>query len=594
MSKATYSKSPDSKTLFFFLFFAIFLPFFNLDAKKTINSCNNKEAPKLTIVLIVDQLAHHHIKKLKPYLRYGIKDLFSHGVVYSNAYHPHGVPETTPGHHAFSTGALPKDHGAVTNQWLDAECHKIAYDLDTSKEAAVLSNLECPENGKSCHNTMVDGLSDQFIWRSIETIPNKVFSISLKSYPAIAMANRLGKAIWFDEKKGIFTSSKKYFEQVPDWIDQFNKGVVLQELKKRRWQLAYPENHKAYDFPYIKNYDYAGLPFSLINKTLVTEEPKDAPLLSKSLLKSLSKPPHKYRAKYEHKTCSSYELFLKSPFSSEAVLMLAQQCIEKNFDKKHGNSMLLWLSLSNFDLAGHIYGPDCLEVVDMLYHIDKQIKNFMNFLNQFVGENKYVLVFSADHGIAPIPEIQKLKGYSRARRIVDVDLIKDVNAHLFATFGINDFVLCFEPSAFTIDQKIFTALNEHDQKAIMHNLITFLKKYPGIKNAWTCEELKQTSFKTDDLENFYKNQIYEGRFGGVICQPEPYCLISGYTKGTSHATPYDYDTHVPLIVYRKEHLPAHIITQRVWIPQVCVTLAKMLTIPKPSISTFDHLPGLWK
>jgi len=575
---------------FLCLFFAFALSICSLAAKKPTNTLS-PEAPKLTVVLIVDQLAHHHIKKLRPYLRHGIKDLLCNGVVYSNAYHPHGVPETTPGHHAFSTGTLPKDHGAVTNQWVDSECNKVPYDLDTSKSAAVFSELECPGDGKSCHNTMVDGLSDQFIWRSTEAVPNRVFAISLKSYPAIAMANRLGKAIWFDEKKGVFTSSKKYFSQLPFWVDQFNKSVTLKTLKKQRWQLVYDQHHNAYNFPYIKNYDYAGLPFSLINRSLEPDKKTDKKESHEKMGKETGKETNSIK-KYEHRTCSASELFLKSPFSSEALLALAQQCIEKNFDKKNNNSMLLWLSLSNFDLAGHIYGPDSLEIVDMLYHIDKQIKNFMDFLNRFVGANNYVLVFSADHGVAPIPEIQKLKGYTNARRIVAQDLMKEVNNHIVEKHGIKDFVLCFEPSSLTIDQKILESLASHDQKALINSILAFLKQYPGIKNAWTCEELKQTAFKTTDLESYYKNQLYNGRFGEIICQPETYCLITNYTKGTSHATPYDYDTHVPLVVYYKDHLQAQVINKRVWIPQVCVTLAKILTIPKPSVSPFDVLPGL--
>jgi len=580
MSKATCLYS---RLFLFFALFQFFLNFLNNIDAKSPKTHHTSETPKLTVVLILDQGAEHHIKKLNSYLRYGLKDLLSNGVVYSEAYHPHGVPETTPGHHAFSTGTVPKDHGAVTNQWvINGQCKKTAYDLDTSKKAAVFGHLDCPEDGRSCHNTMVDGLSDQVIWRSIASTPNKVYALSLKSYPAIAMANRRGKAIWFDENTGVFTSSKKYFSQLPDWVDQFNKSVTLHELKKRRWHLAYNENHKAYDFPYIKNYDYAGLPFSLIDKSLTPESD-----LELEITKSKE-------SEFEHKSSSAYELFLKSPFASEALFGLARQCVEINFDKKQGNSMVLWLSLSNFDLVGHMYGPDCLEVVDMLYHIDKQIQDFMNFLNRFVGDDKYVLVFSADHGIAPIPEIQQLRGFPRACRIVATELIKELNTHLFERFGVKDFVLCFEPSSFTIDEKTYKALNEHDQKALMNALIAFLKKYPGIKNAWTCEELQQACFRPDDLENFYKNQLFDGRFGPVICQPETYCLITNYTTGTSHATPYDYDTHVPLIIYYKNHLRPHEVSQRVWIPQVCATLAKLLNIPKASVSPFDPLPGLWE
>lgn len=567
-----------ARCLFSLIFLIIsFFPVYRLNAKKP---CRRKQ-PKLTVVMVVDQLAHHHIKKVKPYLQYGFKDLMCNGVVYTNAYHAHGIPETTPGHHALSTGTFPKDHGAVTNQWVDIQCKKVAYDEDTSEDAALLTNPTCRHDGRSCKKTMIDGLSDQFVLRSTESIPNKVFALALKSYPAIAMANRLGKAIWFDEKRGVFTSSKKYFSKLPDWVSAFNTSVTYDQLKKSKWQLLYNEDSDAYDFPYIKNYDFAGAPHSLVGRTLIDKQENS------NKEKNKNSPKSKYLD-------SPYKFFVLSPFSSSALLNLAKKCIETNIDKQHDNTMLLWVSLSNFDLAGHIYGPDSLEITDMLYQIDKQIQDFMNFLDRFVGEKNYLLVLTSDHGIAPIPEVQKLKGYTEAQRIMVPDLLREINTDLFKTFGIKTLVSCFEPSSFRIDHAVLRKFDAQKKEEIIRHILSYLKQHPGVKNAWTYDELEKTTFQPHDLENYYKNQLYSGRIGDIICQPKPYCLITHYPTGTSHATPYEYDTHVPLILYNKGRLKPKWINDRVWIPQVPVTLAKSLHIPKPSGSPFDPLPGILK
>jgi len=54
--------------------------------------------------------------------------------------------------------------------------------------------------------------------------------------------------------------------------------------------------------------------------------------------------------------------------------------------------MLLWLSLSTLDLVGHFYGPDSMEAIDTLYHVDRQIKDLMKFIAKKI-DKKIVSLF---------------------------------------------------------------------------------------------------------------------------------------------------------------------------------------------------------
>ena len=96
----------------------------------------------------------------------------------------------------------------------------------------------------------------------------------------------------------------------------------------------------------------------------------------------------------------------------------------------------------------------------------------------------------------------------------------------------------------------------------------------------------------DYLENFYKNQLYEGRSGDIICMPQPYCQITKYPTGTSHSSPYDYDTHVPLVLYQQGRFGRQTIRSKVWMQQLPITLAHILGVQRPSASTFATLPGI--
>ena len=551
--------------MFNFLIVAVLATSFGLASQgQPKKSVTRYHPPKLAVVVVVDQGAWHYFNRLKPFFTCGFKELFDRGVVYTQAYHAHGIPETTPGHHAISTGTLPKDHGAVTNQWLDGNCKRVSYDGDASSYAAILDTGACVCQGKSSHNTMVDGLSDQFLLRSGST-PNTVFALSLKSYPAIAMAGKMGKAMWFNEKTGRFTSSRRYFKKLPDWVSDFNKKESIAHKPQFDWDLMYPANGPAYDFPCIDDKAHTAYKFNLIGKGAVRID------LSKK---------------------EPYEFFVRCPSSSQLLFNFAQQCLKENFDAKGKERMLLWISLSNLDLLGHMYGPDSREVIDMLYHIDQQLQQFMQGLDKLVGKGNYLFALTADHGIAPIPEVQQKKGYHQALRISRDKLIADMNMHIEKRFQVPNVVASFEPSFFWLNRGVIKTLTHKLKCKIKKELVKYLRCHRGIKNAWTRQEIEGRAFKEDDLEQFYKNQLYQGRSGDIVCQPQPYCLITHYPNGTSHATPYDYDTHVPVILYQPGWLEHRYVHKKVWVPQLPVTLAKLLRVSRPSVSTFEVLPGL--
>lgn len=559
---------------FYFLIGAVLIYSSVAQAKKQKQEETCK-APKLTVVIVVDQFAHHIVQKLKPHFKYGLRKLLDEGIVYHQARHPHAVPETTPGHHALSTGVVPRDHGAVLNQWLNREGVRTYYETDAFDNAKEFSPTGLYDDGKSPRHTDVDGLSDQFMLRSTDECPHQVFALSLKSYPAISMANRKGKAFWIDQRTGFFTSSKAYCDQLPDWVQQFNKDKRVDKLTHCTWKTVFNKKSKAYNFPEIRNYDFAGFDFSMIDKVKIP----------------LKKNGNKSYKNHKNKDMLPYEMYCKTPQSSEHLLSFAKRCIKINLDKKNGK-MLLWVSLSNFDLLGHFYGPDSMEAIDLAYHIDKQIGDFLNYLDGYVGKGNCLVVLTADHGIAPLPEIMHKRGFSAARRIMADDLIQRMNEHLKLKYQTGKIVAAYEPMHFRLNREIMRTLSQSQQDAVVDDLKKFLILEPGIKNAWSAEDLKTKYYELRSLEQFYRNQVYRGRTGDIIIQPLPYVQVTHYLKGTAHMTPYDYDTHVPLIIYQKNKFYKGNVHRKVWMQQLPVTLAHIFGIPRPSASLFKMLPGI--
>lgn len=548
-----------NSTYFFLVLLTLLLPSIPCFSDKTIT-----KAPRLTIVIIIDQFAYHYLPKVHTHLTGGLGKIMSNGTFFTRAYYPHGIPETTPGHHTLSTATLPKDHGAVTNQWINPESYeKIAY---------VTSN---PKKHPASH-TQTDGISDQFLLHQ-DNYTAKLFAFSIKDYPAISMAQRLGKAIWFDMVKGSLTTDAHYYKKIPSWIKKYHADNYLQKklttkkstdrMKYFAWPARYNSQHPAYAYPAIDWYDHAGLPFTLVNNSALpidlTEE----------------KP---------------YELFAKTPGASQLLLDAALDCIDHEYDKK--SRMLLWISLSNFDLAGHLYGPHSKELLDLLYHIDQQLETFFKKVQKKVSSTELLITLTGDHGIAPIPEVMHKLGYSGALRVNPQKLIERIHKKIYQAYPelkATQPLKAYEPTSFVIDQKIKKIITPDHYELFLRFVCRLLEQEPGIKKAWTQEQLHQYSFAGKNAqESFYRNQLYTGRIGEIIIQPAPYCQVTHYPTGTSHMTPYEYDTHVPLVFYWKDMITRKQVSERVLMTQFGITLAHLLGICLPSAATEKLLPGI--
>lgn len=519
--------------------------------------------PHLTIIFIVDQFSYDTLQKLKRHMTGGIKHLLDNGVVYTNARHPHAVPTTATGHTAFNTGAYAREHGITANGWVDESGNKVDCDDDTPENAAVFSPTGLYSYGKSARNIMVDGISDQVVLASRPGKNNKVFGISLKSRAAICCAGKLGKAIWFDDKgvdnKIGFTSSTAYFDELPEWIKEFNKEKDLASIETIHWSRAYPDRPGRYRFYHVDDYRFT----------------KGTRLVDTDIVIG-----------------KNYSLLEKTPYAMQLTLDLAKKCIEEHYRRYGNEKLVLWISLSTPDKIGHDYGPDSLEVIDILYHLDLQLHSFMRWVARKSRPHAPLYVLSADHGSSPLPEYLQEAGIDGARRIICPEITKQFNEYMQEQVGDSDFVTHFRSSSLFMDEAKIRQLPPKNREKFIADAKLFLTQTPGIMRVWTRDELSNPAFECTDIAGLFRNQLYPGRNSYFMIQTQPYCLLTDYDKGSAHRTPYDHNTHVPLILYRHNELSNRTIHEPVLTTQLANTLAHILQVPKASASFFDMLPGV--
>jgi predicted AlkP superfamily pyrophosphatase or phosphodiesterase len=244
----------------------------------------------------------------------------------------------------------------------------------------------------------------------------------------------------------------------------------------------------------------------------------------------------------------------------------------------------LSLSFSSNDLVGHAWGPDSQEVLDITLRTDLIVKELLTFLDDKVGKGKYVVALTSDHGICPLPEVSRSKGMP-ARRVDHDRLMKQAEEFLDLTFP--------PPSLDAVTKgkwieakSLMLYLNRKRLNArgvtslkVETALSKWLLQHKGIEAAPTRSAILLEEL-TGDLGERIKKSFVADRSGDVMLVPQMYCLVTTSTTGTTHGSPYPYDTHVPLLIMGPG-VNAGVCKERVSPELMPVLLARALQIQPP-------------
>ncbi len=168
-------------------------------------------APRLLVVISVDQMRAEFMERFYAKFDGGFKTLHDQGAVLTDAHHPHIPTHTGPGHAAIMTGRYPNETGIVGNAWWD----RIAGRKVKVSDDSVF--------GKGPEQLLTYTLGDALKAKDPKAL---VAAFSVKARPAVMMGGKKADlAVWFDRKKGRFVTSA-YYGQTPAWLDAFNAELV--------------------------------------------------------------------------------------------------------------------------------------------------------------------------------------------------------------------------------------------------------------------------------------------------------------------------------------------------------------------------------
>jgi predicted AlkP superfamily pyrophosphatase or phosphodiesterase len=488
---------------------AVHFPVSASDDSKEIKAANQ---PSLVVVVAVDQLRRDRVTSG---FNGGLGKLVSNGKVFSSAQLNHGMTNTCPGHAVMLTGVNPGRAGIPSNDYVDRKEWENRYCVHDEDPANVVFGNP---NQRSPKALRVTTLGD---WLKKSDSGAKVFAVGGKDRSTITMAGHGADGVyWFDASQGIFTSSRYYVDHLPKYVSQFNGTTPLVEgyLAGLPDQWIHPGGTYRED-------DYPGEDSEFENSS--------GHPLKQGSLQDVGKQVY------------------RSPFVDEATFELATIIVEKEKLGQRASTDVLAIALSATDTVGHSYGPFSAESEDTLNRIDEDLGDFLDFLDAEVGDDNYIVVLTADHGVAELPEWSiengRLECPDESGRADIIPSIISLYWYVYSqfTFPVGNplDLVRFAGSEVSVNRD-YASVHGIDPDEVLLGLKNMLESKAVIKRVWTSKEVKEGAGLEAKL---LRNSYVDGKSGDLLLQINPTCMIRG--SGTSHGSIYDYDRNIPLVFF---------------------------------------------
>ncbi len=453
--------------------------------------------PGLVVLITIDQMRGDYLERFAPQFTGGLRRLMQGGAWYTNAHHDHAITETAPGHATLMSGRFPRSTGIMAN--------RIGVEDDA---APLLANSIGAGASPRRFNgtTLVD-------WLRTTDPKSRALSVSTKDRGAILPVGKSKSEVYWYSPDGRFTTSTYYHDALPEWVEVWNARRIPEGYAGKHWTLLLPD--ASYPEPDSVELEGAGRAFTF---------PHDLPADS----------------------IDAASIVRGTPFIDDITLSFAEHGIQALKLGAGPATDVLTISLSATDFIGHRYGPDSREVHDQVLRLDRALGTFLDSLYKLRDSSRVTIALSADHGVARLPELAAAAYQPAPTRVSIMGVLPELRAGLRAAK--------VDTLAVDIDQQIVLADREAFRNAkvnldsTMAVMATAIRAIPGVRRVDRFTTLIGDSL-TDPIARRWAHQF------PAMAQIELAVTLTdadtgaGVDTGESHGSPYDYDSHVPIIFY---------------------------------------------
>lgn len=473
--------------------------------------------PKLVVGLVVDQMRWDYLYRY--YDRYsenGFKRILREGFSCENTNIDYVPTVTAVGHATIYTGTVPAVHGIAGNDFIIEATGERMYCTDDSTVQTVGSTSDA---GKmSPRNLLASTITDELMLAT--NFRSKVVGVALKDRGAILPAGHAATgAYWFDDRTGNFITSTWYKNTLPDWVNRFNENKVATNYLKKDWDPLYPIASYVQSSPDNNRYE------GKYGKSATSEMPVKTSQLFNG---------------------KNFATIRATPFGNSLTFDFARAAIEGERLGQNVVPDFLAVSCSSTDYVGHKMGVNSIEIEDVYLRLDKDIADFLKYLDQHIGKGNYLFFLSADHGAAHNPNFL-LDHKLPAGFWPSGSVQRALNETLEAQFGKKNLVISLGNYQVHLNHPLIKS-EKLDEAGIRKAAVSFMREQPTIAFVVDNTEPGVAGVPEPLQERIIRG--YNLKRSGVITfvlEPGWYSGSNPEATGTSHGVWNEYDSHIPLL-----------------------------------------------
>ena len=452
--------------------------------------------PTLVVFLTVDQFRGDYIQRFRPQLTGGIARLANGGAWFTNAHHDHAITETAPGHATLLSGRFPRSTGISNNRnGVDDPAFPLVESYPGEPGASP---------ARFHGTTLID-------WITATDKNSRTLSISMKDRAAILPVGKSKQNVFWYSVAGGFTTSSYYATELPLWLKAFNARDLARRTAGTTWTLLLPES--AYPEPDSVPFEASGG-----KATFPHIQPEDSAQAASTV----------------RLTPTMDDLTLSAALAGVSALRLGTG---PHLD-------VLAISLSATDVIGHRYGPDSREVHDQFLRLDRALGVFLDSLYRLRDSSRIVIAITGDHGVASLPELNVEHSVPPPIR-VSIGPIVLATRNYLREAKIDTTAIIFDGLTVEADRAKFRAAKVLPDP-VLDKIAAEYRTIPGVARVDRFSDLMKADTVADPIARRWLHHFKPGEIDLAITLTR---MSIASANSATHGSPYDYDSHVPIIFY---------------------------------------------
>lgn len=523
------------------------------------------DKPRLVVGIVVEQFRYDLLEKFRDRLSdNGIKKLINEGTYFRNASFQYILTQGAPGFATISTGTEPAFHGITSDNWYVPLKNELIYCTRDVSVNPVGGSFEAGLH--SPVNLMASTFSDEL--RMASKARSKVFAVGMKEYASILAAGHSANgAFWYDNTTGTWMSCTWYMQDLPFWVKEFNGMKGADTYLGSTWQRYRPQSYYSDCLPDTNTHEagFAGqnyFPYDL----------------------------RKIASRSARGSKFDYSLLRETPFADSYTTDFALRLIEKEGLGLDDMPDFLSVCFSSMEYIGRRFGPSSVEMADAILRLDHQIELLLNYLNDNIGKRNVLVYFTAAHGISEVPSVLESNripsGYFRQNQALQL-----LRSYLNAIYGEGNWVKGYSEKQIFLNRVLIEDAKIPIEE-IQKRVARFMVQFSGVTSAYPYSAFEANDFSNGNLRRIINN-FSPQRSGDVIIILNPGWVEKEGDDVTNHNSPYEYDTHVPLIWYGWTVNRATV-TRKVNMTDIAATLSSLCRIPNPNACSGEPLFELFR